>query len=82
MPLANYRGKTLLVNTASQCGFTGQYAALQNLWETYRGRGLVVLGVPSDDFGGQEPGTASEIAILYSQLRYRFPDDRQGERQG
>ena len=62
LPLANYRGKTLLlVNTASQCGFTGQYAGLQNLWETYRGRGLVVLGVPSDDFGGQEPGTASEI---------------------
>ena len=62
MPLADYRGKTLLlVNTASQCGFTGQYAALQDLWETYRDRGLVVLGVPSDDFGGQEPGTAAEI---------------------
>ena len=62
LPLADYRGKTLLlVNTASQCGFTGQYAALQDLWETYRDRGLVVLGVPSDDFGGQEPGTASEI---------------------
>ena len=62
LPLAKYRGKTLLlVNTASQCGFTGQYAALQDLWETYRDRGLVVLGVPSDDFGGQEPGTAAEI---------------------
>ena len=62
LPLADYRGKTLLlVNTASQCGFTGQYAALQDLWETYRDRGLVVLGVPSDDFGGQEPGTAAEI---------------------
>ena len=62
LPLADYRGKTLLlVNTASQCGFTRQYAALQDLWETYRDRGLVVLGVPSDDFGGQEPGTAAEI---------------------
>ena len=62
LPLADYRGKTLLlVNTASQCGFTSQYAELQDLWETYRDRGLVVLGVPSDDFGGQEPGTAAEI---------------------
>ncbi len=62
LPLADYRGKTLLlVNTASQCGFTGQYAGLQDLWDTYRDRGLVVIGVPSDDFGGQEPGTAAEI---------------------
>ncbi len=62
LPLADFHGKTvLLVNTASQCGFTSQYAALQDLWETYRDRGLVVLGVPSDDFGGQEPGTAAEI---------------------
>lgn len=62
LPLADFRGKTvLLVNTASQCGFTSQYAALQDLWETYRDRGLVVLGVPSDDFGGQEPGTSAEI---------------------
>ena len=62
LPLADYRGKTLLlVNTASQCGFTGQYAALQDLWETYRDRGLVVLGVPSDDFGGQELDSAAEV---------------------
>ena len=62
LPLARYRGKTLLiVNTASQCGFTGQYAALQDLWEAYRDRGLIVLGVPSDDFGGQEPGNSAEI---------------------
>ena len=62
LPLSDFRGKTvLLVNTASRCGFTGQYAALQTLWETYRDLGLVVLGVPSDDFGGQEPGTAAEI---------------------
>ena len=62
LPLADYRGKTvLLVNTASQCGFTGQYEGLQTLWETYRDRGLVVIGVPSDDFGGQEPGNAAQI---------------------
>ncbi len=62
LPLANFRGKTLLlVNTASQCGFTSQYAALQDLWRTYRERGLVVLALPSDDFGGQEPGTSAQI---------------------
>ena len=62
MPLAEHRGKVLLiVNTASQCGFTGQYAGLQDLWEAYRDQGLVLIGVPSNDFGGQEPGTASEI---------------------
>ena len=51
----------LLVNTASRCGFTPQYAGLQELWERYRDRGLVVLGVPSNDFLNQEPGTAAEI---------------------
>ena len=51
----------LVVNTASMCGYTYQYAALQRLWSTYRARGLVVLGVPSNDFGGQEPGSAAEI---------------------
>ena len=62
MPLTAFAGKTLLVvNTASFCGFTRQYAALQELWERYRDRGLVVLGVPSNDFGGQEPGSESEI---------------------
>ena len=50
-----------MVNTASLCGFTPQYADLQALWQDYRDRGLVVLGVPSNDFGGQEPGTAAEI---------------------
>ncbi len=62
LPLATYRGKAVLVvNTASFCGFTKQYADLQALWERYRDRGLVVLGVPSNDFGGQEPGTEAEI---------------------
>jgi glutathione peroxidase len=55
---------TLVVNTASACGYTPQYAALQKLWETYKGRGLVVLGVPCNDFGAQEPGSAAEIATF------------------
>ncbi len=62
LPMADFRGKAvLLVNTASQCGFTPQYEGLQAVWEKYRARGLVVLGVPSDDFGGQEPGTNGQI---------------------
>lgn len=62
LPLATFAGKAVLVvNTASQCGFTPQYAELEQLWRDYRGRGLVVLGVPSNDFGGQEPGGAAEI---------------------
>jgi len=61
LPLAAWRGKALLVvNTASFCGFTPQYKALQALWERYRDRGLVVLGVPANDFN-QEPGAAAEI---------------------
>lgn len=62
LPLRHFRGAALLVvNTASRCGFTPQYKGLQDLWRDYRGRGLVVLGVPSNDFGGQEPGSAGEI---------------------
>ena len=62
LPLSDFRGKVVLVvNTASFCGFTGQYEGLQALWERYRDDGLVVLGVPSNDFGGQEPGTEAEI---------------------
>jgi len=62
LPLSQFRGRAILVvNTASFCGFTSQYEGLQALWEEYRDRGLVVLGVPSNDFGGQEPGTAAEI---------------------
>ena len=62
LPLAQYKGKVvLLVNTASRCGFTPQYEGLQAVWERYRERGLVVLGVPSNDFGGQEPGNEAEI---------------------
>ncbi|WP_158047059.1 glutathione peroxidase [Skermanella pratensis] len=62
LPLKEFAGKAVLVvNTASMCGYTPQYADLQALWERYRGRGLVVLGVPSNDFGGQEPGSAEQI---------------------
>lgn len=62
LDLTAFAGKALLVvNTASECGFTPQYAGMQELWRTYRGRGLVVLGVPSDDFGGQEPGDEAAI---------------------
>ena len=60
--LSKYKNKTiLLVNVASNCGFTKQYSDLQNLYETYKDRGLVVLGVPSNQFGGQEPGSNKEI---------------------
>ena len=62
MPLSSYRGKVLfVVNTASFCGFTPQYTALQKLYETYEARGLVVIGVPSNDFGGQEPKSEAEV---------------------
>lgn len=61
--LREFEGKVLLiVNVASRCGFTPQYAGLQRLWETYRERGLVVLGFPCDQFGHQEPGNEAEIA--------------------
>ncbi|MEO1249672.1 MAG: glutathione peroxidase [Pseudomonadota bacterium] len=62
LPLSDYRGQVMLVvNTASFCGFTGQYAGLQSLWEQYKDRGFVLIGVPSNDFGGQEPGSSDEI---------------------
>src|SRR6202171_4549880 len=60
--LAEYAGHPfLVVNTASLCGFTPQYAGLQELWTEFHGRGLTIIGVPSNDFGGQEPGGATEI---------------------
>ena len=62
LALADWAGRPILaVNTASFCGFTPQFAGLQALWERYRDRGLVVLGVPSNDFGAQEPGGEEEI---------------------
>jgi len=60
--LADFKGRpVLVVNTASECGYTPQYAGLQQLWQRYRGRGLVVVGIPSNDFGNQEPGSEKTI---------------------
>ncbi len=65
LPLSRFEGKpVLIVNTASRCGFTPQYRELEGLWERYRSRGLAVIGVPSNDFGAQEPGTEEEIATF------------------
>jgi len=61
--LAEFTGRPMLiVNTASLCGYTPQYAGLQELWKEFRDRGFVIIGVPSNDFGGQEPGGPKEIA--------------------
>ncbi len=70
MAFSQFKGSAvLLVNTASECGFTGQYDGLEKLWETYKDKGLVIVGVPSNDFGGQEPGKAEEIAT-FCKLNY------------
>lgn len=70
LPLSNFRGKTILiVNTATACGFSNQFSGLQDLHERFKDRGLVVLGIPSNDFGGQEPRKNGEIAG-YCQAKY------------
>jgi glutathione peroxidase len=72
--LKAHEGKALLiVNVASQCGYTGQYAGLQQLNETFAKEGLVVIGVPCNDFGGQEPGNAAEIKQCAVGYRASFP---------
>jgi glutathione peroxidase len=69
-PLSTYAGKVVLVvNTASRCGFTPQYAGLQELYDEYADRGLVILGFPCDQFGHQEPGTEAEITE-FCQVNY------------
>ncbi len=75
LPLRAYAGTPLLiVNTASLCGFTPQYAGLQALWTEYRDRGLTVLAVPSNDFGRQEPGDAASIgAVCDARFNITFP---------
>jgi len=73
--LADYKGKVLLVvNTASECGYTPQYAGLEKLYQELSPKGLVVLGFPSNDFGGQEPGTAEQIQT-FCRTKYgiKFP---------
>jgi len=74
-PLADYQGQVLLVvNTASECGATPQYAGLEELWREYKGRGLTILGFPSNDFGAQEPGSEAEIKTFCStNYRVTFP---------
>ena len=68
--LGQYAGKVVLVvNTASQCSFTKQYGPLQALYETYRDRGFVVVGVPSNDFGGQDPGSNDDI-VQFTQAEF------------
>lgn len=68
--LTEYQGVVIMVvNTASHCGFTPQYAALEKLYEKYRAQGFVIIGVPSNDFGGQEPGGKEEIA-KFCQVNY------------
>ena len=73
--LDEFKGKVaLVVNTASQCGYTGQYADLQKLYEEYKDRGFVVLGFPSNDFGQQEPGSEAEIQkFCSSKFGVTFP---------
>ena len=61
-PLSTFKGKVvLLVNVASRCGFTPQYAGLESIYEKYKDRGFVIVGIPANNFGGQEPGTNQEI---------------------
>jgi glutathione peroxidase len=73
--LSDYKGKVLLVvNTASKCGFTPQYEGLEQLFEKYKDKGVVILGFPSNDFGGQEPGSNQEIAsFCVNQYAVDFP---------
>ena len=70
LPLSKFKGKVILiVNTASKCGFTGQYDGLEKLYQKFKDQGLVIIGVPSNDFGGQEPAGPEEIAS-FCKLNY------------
>ena len=74
-PLANWKGKVaLVVNTASECGYTPQYAGLEKLYQQLKDKGFVVFGFPSNDFGGQEPGTPQQIATFCeARFQVKFP---------
>lgn len=78
LALSEFRGRVLLiVNTASECGFTSQYAGLEALWKEYRDRGLVVIGFPCNQFGGQEPGDEAAIgAFCERNFGVTFPVSR------
>jgi len=75
LPLANFKGKVVLVvNVASQCGYTYQYEALQALYQKYKDQGLVITGFPANNFGGQEPGSDAEIgSFCKSKYGVTFP---------
>jgi len=75
LPLASFKGKVLLiVNVASRCGFTPQYEGLEAVYEKYKDQGLVIVGVPANNFGGQEPGTNEEIkTFCSSKYNVKFP---------
>jgi glutathione peroxidase len=74
-PLSAYKGKVvLLVNVASRCGFTPQYAALESVYDKYKDRGLVIVGIPANNFGAQEPGTNQEIkTFCTTKYQVTFP---------
>jgi glutathione peroxidase len=74
-PLSAYKGKiVLLVNVASRCGYTPQYTALESVYEKYKDRGFVIVGIPANNFGGQEPGTNEEIkTFCSSKYNVKFP---------
>ncbi len=75
LPLSNFKGKILMVvNTASKCGFVSQYEGLEQLWQDYKDKGLVIIAVPSNDFGDQEPGSNAEIKqFCESNFKVTFP---------
>ena len=83
-PLSAHHGKVcLVVNTASACGFTPQFAGLEKLWADYRERGLVVVGFPSNEFGGQDPGANADIAsFCQSNYGVSFPMMAKGKVNG
>lgn len=74
-PLAAYKGRVvMLVNVASRCGYTPQYSALESVYERYKDRGFVIIGIPANNFGAQEPGTNQEIkTFCQSKYNVKFP---------
>ena len=75
LKLSEFKGKVIVViNVASQCGFTNQYVDMQKIWEQYEEKGVIIIGVPSNDFGGQEPGSSQEIKnFCESKFGITFP---------